>query len=156
MKEINELDEHMISDVCDIVRKHNISLEKKMAYVVANMCNVSVEDMMSESKNQTYLHARWLFWYALRYMTNDSYLKIAKNISFNGHVFAIGTVCNSIKKMSNLISQGTIWTKRWVLLKSIIKEYMAHSPSQMSELFNNNITITITHPKGVNIELKEI
>lgn len=117
---------------------------------VSNLCNVSVDDLMS-SRDRTYIaQARWLLWYSYRYMTHESYTMIAKR--FHG-VFHQRTVAFGIVKMSRLIEADETWRKRWKVIRHIIR---TSCPQEEDE----NVTIVVQVPKGmsgeVKLEVKEV
>lgn len=147
------LERELMQEICAIIRKYNISIKNKLECLVAELCNVDVEDMMTDTKNMQNVQSRWLYWYALRYMTKESYKAISRNTSYE-RKFTIQCVCLSISKMSNMISANTIWTKRWTILKQIIK---CSLDCTTQELWNENkdITIKLTTPKGVKVEINE-
>lgn len=153
-------EQELIQEVCNLLHEYNVSTRDNFSHIVSELCKVDEKEMMTDRKNQYNIQARWLYWYALRYMTNESYSSISNSTKYDRH-FTVACVCYSIKKMSDLISANTIWTKRWTILKRIIKESADANTFEKAfdkELSSNNqkeITIKITHPKGVKIELKE-
>lgn len=150
IKTAAKMEEDTISEICRIVRDYRRLTDEHLQRIVADLCGVSVEGMMGDIRHLHNSQARWLYWYAYRYMTNDSYESIAKNNEYRK--FTHPCVCQSISKMSDFISASTIWTKRWTVLKHIIKGILAKQPKQQ-QLFGDDITIKVTAPKGVNVEL---
>lgn len=151
-EDVEIIEDSTIGEACRLLSKYNKDIEKYIAELVAAICNVSKDEMLQDtgdSKNRT---ARWLYWYAIRYMTNDTYVDIAKR-STNGKVFTGSCVALSNIKMADLISQGGIWSQRWSYIKRIIK-MIVENRGMTGELFSHPVTVKIIHPQGVNIELK--
>ena len=122
-----------------------------VATLVSSLCDVDKQEMLNEPRVATLVYARWFYWYVIKQlygMTNES---ISKQ-SFSNRRFNISCVTQGILKMSMLIQSNTIWTKRWSIMKRVI---MDANKVEQPELFAQNITVKITHPKGVNIEIKE-
>ena len=70
-----------------------------------------------------------------------------------GHRFTPNGIGQCVNKMSQLISSEPMWTKRWTIIKRIIKIRDAVTEKKSEG------TITITLPKElkdiINIEIKE-
>ena len=105
--------------------------------------------MFSNCNDLDVAQARWLFWYAYRYMTNETYEKISKlSESMYKRKFTKTCVASSVNKMYSLIEQQPIWRKRWTIVKRIIK-------LQNEMVFEPQIPITITIPKNVELTIKK-
>lgn len=138
-----------ITKACEYLRGYEQEIGEHLARFVASLCDISVEEMLSDRKNNYFSQARWLYWYALRYMTDDTYEKIAIRTIYNGKKFTLRAVAKGIEKMGEMIDNDGIWRKRWVILKRIIKMHNSNDS-------DNTITILITKPSGVkvNVEFK--
>lgn len=147
-----QLEQETLERLCGIIREYNFNIKNQLEVIVANLCNVDVKEMMEDTKHLYNSQARWLYWYAYRYLTNEPYSSIINSTRY-GRDFTVGCVCNSLNKMSTLINSNTIWTKRWTILKGMIKEYILQKCDN-NNLTASDITIKVTTPKGVNIELK--
>lgn len=146
------IENETIDELCNIIKRYNRLGEEQLQRIVADFCGVSIEDMMGDVRHLQNSQARWLYWYAYRYMTNDSYVAIAER---NAHrKFTPQCVCSSISKMTDFISANTIWTKRWTVIKHIIKGILSNRPKQ-KEFICEDITIKVTAPRGVNVEVKQ-
>ena len=141
--------EHLENDnvekACEYLRRYEGDIEDYVAEIVASLCNADT--------SVAYLaQARWLYWYALRYMTNETYDKIANRTARKSdYRFTPNGIGQSINKMSAMIVNEPIWTKRWIILKRIIKlrDTVIKEKSEME-----TVTMKIIAPKGVKVELK--
>lgn len=140
----NELETFHIEEACKHLKLHEEKIQDYLADCVAALCDVKKEEMFSQSDVIFFAHARWLYWYAYRYMTNESYDKIAKQDFHGGHSFTSRTIQNGANKMFMMIERDPIWKKRWSIVKRIIK--LRNSDTDVK----NRIVIQI--PK----EIKEI
>jgi chromosomal replication initiation ATPase DnaA len=94
-----------------------------IADCVAALCDVSKKVMLSNTQVLHNVRARYLYWYACRYMTNESYEKISMMSQQNdGYKHTASAISSGIKKMSSMIEDEPLWNKRWLAIKSVIKE----------------------------------
>ena len=135
--------------VCDTLLNYEGRVRNYLADFVASLCNVEKEKMFSENNSLDVAQARWLFWYAYRYMTGETYEKIGR-LSYDtyGKTFTKVGVASSVNKMSVMIEQQPIWKKRWTIVKRIIRI----TNSLIDENAEEPIKIII--PKNANVELK--
>lgn len=146
------LENDNIEKACEYLRRYEGDIEDYVAEIVASLCNVDVDKMLSDTSVAYLAQARWLYWYALRYMTNETYDKIAeRTMSKTSYRFTPNGIGQSINKMSAMIVNEPIWTKRWIILKRIIKlrDTVVKEKSEME-----TVTMKIIAPKGVKLELK--
>lgn len=149
IEKANELEDKMLSTICETIRKYNELSAKHLAQITADLCGVDCEDLLHDTSHRTNSEARYLYWFAYRYLTEESYSSIAKKPWQRR--FTEQCVGAAILRMANMISANTIWTKRWVILKHVIKGILEHKPKQ-SELFDDEVTIRIISPKNVHIQ----
>ena len=135
--------------VCDTLLNYEGRVRNYLADFVASLCNVEKEKMFSENNSLDVAQARWLFWYAYRYMTGETYEKIGR-LSYDtyGKTFTKVGVASSVNKMSVMIEQQPVWKKRWTIVKRIIRI----TNSLIDE--NTEEPIKIIIPKNANVELK--
>lgn len=146
------LETENIEKACDLLRQHESRIEDFMADIVASLCNVDCDAMLTNSSVAYLAQARWLYWYAIRYMTNETYDKIAmRTTAKSGCKFTPNGIGQSINKMALLVAQEPIWVKRWTIIKHIIKlrDTVVKEKSEME-----TVTMKIIAPKGVKVELK--
>lgn len=135
--------------VCDMLRGYESNIRIRLAEFVASVCDVEKEKMFSEDNHLDVAQARWLFWYAYRYMTNETYEKIGRlSKDVYGKAFTKMGVASSVNKMYTLIEQQPIWRKRWTIVKRIIK-------MQNELICEPPVPITITVPKNVELTIKK-
>lgn len=148
-QELEENERITMQCVCDTLLNYEGKIRTYLADFVASLCNVDRDRMFSESNSLDVAQARWLFWYAYRYMTNETYEKIGKlSGELYGKTFTKVGVASSVNKMYTLIEQQPIWRKRWTIIKRIIK-------LQNEMVFEPQVPITITVPKNVELTIKK-
>lgn len=148
--DMTKIERSTIDAACGLLRQYNIELRRYLVVLVAGLCDVSADDMMTNTKNITIVQARWLYWYAYRYMTNESYDSIARRNSWRR--FAPSCIAAACSKMAMMISNGTIWTKRWAYLKKIIR--IMTDAEKQGELFKDSVMVKVIAPKGIQVEIK--
>lgn len=146
-KSWNEIDNSVIENVCKILDKYNYDLLNNLIQYVAALCNLDPVDMLSISDKIYVSQSRWLLWYAYRYMTHESYEKIAERTCMEGHVFNTRSVAAGIEKMAHIIETEEIWQKRWAIIKKIIKLWRNAKVEEENE-------ITVTVPKDWKVKVK--
>lgn len=109
-----------------------------LAEYVAAICNISVTDLTSKEKASHIVHARWLFWYAYRYMTHESYPKMSKTVTDGSSFFTASALQLGVCRMSTMVANEPTWGKRWKAIKHFIK-----LRSQGEEKLDNTITINV-------------
>ena len=145
---LEENERKTIEYICGALNTYGFSVRLYLADFIASLCNVEKEKMFSTCNNLDVAQARWLFWYAYRYMTNETYEKIGKlSGELYGKTFTKVGVAASVNKMYELIEQQPIWRKRWLIVKRIIK----FSNSLIEEDEKQPIRIVV--PKNANVEL---
>lgn len=143
-----------IEDILSAVRQHDIDIMAYLADTVASLCNIERKDMLKGCGEAHLAQPRWLFWYAYRYMTGETLEKIADMTEkCGGHRFTTNGIGQCVNKMSKMISSEPMWTKRWTIIKRIIKLRDAGINKK------SDSTITINVPKElkdvINIEIRE-
>ena len=135
-----------ITDVVEILRNHDVNVQEYIADFVASLCGVYKDDMMRRTDKIHISHARWLFWFAYRYMTNEPYAKIAEITERYGRKFTEQGISNSVNKMSMMITSQPTWTKKWLTIKRIIK--------QKEKDEHNDLVVTIYVPREIKNEIR--
>ena len=153
-KPLLALEDETVNGVCELLRNHEFRIQDYLAEFISAMCDVSMQEMFSNSSSTRKLQPRWLFWYAYRYMTNETYDKIGEvTRRYSNHRFTTNSIGQCINKMAATIESEPIWKKRWTIIKRIIKLRDADVKK------SSDSTITITVPKElkdiINIEIKE-
>lgn len=122
------------------------SIQEYLVDVVAALCGIEKEKMLTDGNVLKSAHARWLYWYAYRYLSNESYDKIA-DITYGicGKRFTKQAIGHCISRMSIMVEEEPLWKKRWTIIKRIIKLRDVDNDKKVDN------TITINIPK----ELRE-
>lgn len=144
----DSIDENVLEQINTLLQNYQYDLLNNITNYVASLCNIDPYDMLSVSDKVYISQSRWLLWYSWRYMTHESYEKIAEHTCIEGHVFNTRSVAAGIEKMAKIIEQEKIWEKRWSILKHIIKLWKSNNDMQ------ENKTITINIPKDMDIKVK--
>ena len=147
----NTLDNADIDEICSLLRLHEHRIQDYLVDCVAATCGVDKSDMMTNVSDINTIHSRWLFWYAYRYMTKESFVRISEITQRYGRKFTEQSISNSVNKMGNMIANETIWTKRWVIIKRIIKLRDKVAKNDLQDV----IKVVVHHPKNVEVKLKE-
>jgi hypothetical protein len=146
---LNENERNAIVGICKILADYEGNICDHIADFVSSLCCITKERMFSDSKSIDVAQARGLFFYAYRYMTANTYDKIGRITGETyGKRFTPEGVKSSIVKMSELIESNPIWSKRWSILKIIIK-------SQKVGIDELSVPITIKVPKNVTATIKK-
>ena len=147
-----------VRDVEIAMHRAGYNAECILAESVASLCDVALSDMMSFTDTSDVAMARWLYWYASRYMTHDTYDRIARRMTLDGCTFTARAVGTGINKMSMLIERDVMWQSRWTMVRDIIRTYRA-SAKEQAERTSDTDTFTITVPavlaRRVKIKIKE-
>lgn len=144
-----ENEDNAILGICKILANYECNICEHIADLVSYSCNVKKERMFSDDRSWDSAQARGLFFYAYKYITNNTYDQISRMTNdVYGRKFTRECIRTSVIKMSELIEKQTIWNKRWSMLKAIIK-------SQMEYTKEPQVEITIKVPKNVIATIKQ-
>lgn len=140
-----------IEEVCKHLQGYTKDIRNALADLVASLCDISKEDLLKDTKHLASKHARWLYWYAYRQMTGESYETMSQR-SKQYRRFAQTSIGWGVANMSMMIAEGTIWTKRYTMLRKVIQ---AANRCEESEHLMKNVTVKVIAPKGINVEIKQ-
>ena len=143
------LDAENLEKACEYLRRIESDVEDFLAEIVASICNIDVNEMFKNTSVAYIAQPRWLYWYAIRYATGETYEKIAARTQERGFAFSPNGIGQSINKMAKMIDSNPLWTKRWVMLKHIIK--MRDTTNLSTQ---ETVTFKVIAPKGYRLELK--
>lgn len=119
------------------------SYATQLVELVSDVCGVGVDEMFAEEKRIHCVHARWMYWYALRYMTGESYEVISRPLYFCTHKYTKACVASGVRNIGAMMAREPLWHKRWTTLKQAIRETISDV-----EIVEDN-TIVISVPKGM-------
>ena len=145
-----ETESSLIDQVCGLLRGHEGIIVNYMADLVAATCGVDKEMMLNDCDKIYMAQARWLYWYVIRYMTNDTYEKIAERTALLGHSYASSSIGLCINKMSQLIETNPLWQHRWGVVKSIARVWMDSKNSSSQR--RQEIKITVHSPRDYDLK----
>lgn len=148
-KELDSMDK-----ILQALRSREINVLDYLADISSAICNVTKEDMFGSKDKSVISQTRWFFWYSYRYMTGESYERIAsltKDYSGTDKDFTRSAIGMGIRRMSELITNDPLWNKRWIIIKRIIKL------RDNEEIAEGVITINIPRKlrEHVKIEIKD-
>lgn len=146
------LENKNVEKACEYLRKHESDIEDYIAEIVAALCDVDIREMLSNTCVAYVTQARWLYWYAIRYMTNETYERIAlRTQAKSGCVFTPNGIGQAINKMALLVNQEPLWIKRWTIIKHIIK---LRDANMKNAVLRETVTMRVIAPKGIKVEIK--
>ena len=149
MQNIEDIESDNIKSALKLLSEYNGELKMYLANITASLCDIDVSCLFGDTHKIDYNKARWLYWYALRYMTGESFESIG--LRNPQRQFSDTCVSQSVTKMSMMIADDEIWAKRWSILRRIIK-MMVKVEEHEKELFPRKIKVKVTVPKGVEVE----
>lgn len=134
------------------LKKSNVDIKDYLAEIVANLCDINTEDIMIKSMASHIVKPRWLYWFAYRYVTRESYVQMAYSLNINGKKFTPSGIMYGVGCMSTLIDTEPLWNRRWTNIKRIIK-----LKEQNDKQIDNTIVIQVPKDlKGkINITIKD-
>lgn len=110
-----------MTDLKDVLRKHSYDIPNILLTYIASICDVEEEELLGLSHTAHISQARWLYWMALRYLSGDTYEKIAEQTKSCAHHFTGRAVGKGIMNIDNLIRTTPMWAYRWRMVSSAIQ-----------------------------------
>lgn len=153
-QDLKDIDQQTVDVVCDILRQYSTKTSVYLANMVASVCDVDVDEMLTDTKHLQNSHARWFFWFAYRYMTNENYDSIARKTGTK-RTFTVGSIGYCISKMSMMVESEPIWVKRWTIIKRVIKAILDNGGDNIGAR-QETLTFKVQPPKGIDVKLQVI
>lgn len=150
--DVNAIADKTIVEACRLLEGYEGDLRRYLAEITAAVCGVEIENLLTDTKRIESSQSRWLYWYAYRYMTNESYESMSNKTRATRY-FVPSCVAHSIAKMTMLINEEGIWMKRWTFLRRVIRIILDKDGEE--ELFQRTIKLRVQTPKGINVELEK-
>lgn len=151
--EIDALEHDNIDRICELLKGHEKSIRSYLADFVANLCDVSVERMLSETSIAYLSQSRAFFWYSLRYMHNETYTELSIHTQeISGVFFTPNGIGQSVNKIASLIDKEPVWQKRWTVIRRLIKLY--HESTGASRGSGESIKLVVRKPHDVSINVE--
>lgn len=140
-KEYQQFDSDL-KEVCKTLHKGGTIAVEYLVNCVASICGVEPHEMMTTRYKAACCHARWLFYYAYRFMTNEPYSVINRLVARKyGTTYIDQTVAQSVYQFGMLMGEDDTWKRRWLYIKNIIKGHELAQPQ------DDEKRIVITVPK---------
>jgi hypothetical protein len=153
-QDLKDIDQQTVDVVCDLLRQYSTKTSMYLANMVASVCDVDVDEMLTDTKHLQNSHARWFFWFAYRYMTNENYDSIARKTGTK-RKFTVGSIGYCISKMSMMVESEPIWVKRWTIIKRVIKAILDNGGDNIGAR-QETLTFKVQPPKGIDVKLQVI
>lgn len=120
-REWGEEQENHLSRIREALRNYDISPAIFLANAAAGICGVDL-DVLRNSKFGIggASHARWLFLYSYRMMTNDTYAEMVKVVGDMGMSFSLDGIRKAVDLMGQLIRTEVKWKRRWIEMQKVI------------------------------------
>lgn len=154
--ELNEISQETVEEACKLLSSSNASKRKYLLDFVASICDVDPNDMFSPIKKLDFVHARWLYWYAYQYLTNETCSHISRMESDKREFTASG-VNTAISRMSMMIANQAKWKNKWLVVKRIIGIMNEECGTEMKLFSEQNetktVTVTIVKPRDVEVKV---
>ena len=138
----------VLSKIIELLKNYNGSNIQLLANTVAAVCDVNIDEMLSDDGKIHNTHARYLYWYAIRYLTHDSNTVIAKT-SIPNKTYASDSVRKGISYIIKLIDIQPQWAKRWRAVKRVVSVIKNETIEK-----KNKIIISVTD--GIEVEIKKL
>lgn len=126
-------------------------LYKSVAHLVADLCDVKEEDILSKSKVVPLPICRGMCWYATRVAFDATYVELAKLMGLMGCKYTSAGISFSVGQAVKLSIRSQHWSMVWNKVKSILPNDVVKK--------DKNIVIQIIIPKGskdnIKFEIKE-
>lgn len=120
-QEWKDLRNKSFREIEGVLRKYDYNSLTMLSSFVSSICDVETADLLTSSANIYISQCRALFWYAYRYMTQDSYERISNKTAIDGCRFSPDTVRKACEKMADLINVDPQWKGRWINVKRFIR-----------------------------------
>lgn len=161
-KEWMDLQRKSFKEIEAVLRKYDYNAQTMLATFCASICDVDYADLFVDSKESHKVHSRWLYMYALRYMTHEPYDKIARRMTIDGCKFTLDGVRKSTEKMGDMIENDLTWRNRWVVIKRMIKLWqnphdypLSDNADQLPQKYKLTLHVPKEMKDGVEVEIKE-
>lgn len=148
------IDNGKIEKICTILQGHENDIQEYLMICVASLCNVDVKQMMTSFGTVQFVYARWLYWYAYKYMTGATNKHISEVSAKYGRVWTKQCIGKGMNKMLYLIINDDVWAKRWDTIKRIIKLRSKDEVETITVPKDEKITIVVPRALKDLIDIK--
>ena len=145
-----QLDEQDIKDLCDTLRSHEKQIQGYLCEVIASVCDVDKDSLLTSTDNISIAHARWLFWYSLRYITKETYEKMAESINKEyGFSFRARSITSGVNKMATMIDRDDLWKDRWRIVRHVLGLRTPSKQQQINFMEDTKGKIVLAVPRAL-------
>lgn len=145
-------EDKVLEKVCAILNGYESRITVWLAELTAAICGVDAKAMLSRNGTHPVAQARWLYWYAYRYVFNATYAEIGRQATYySKRRHSAQNVASSIQKISLMIEQEPLWTHRWNVLKKILKTATKET-AKAKWKEDATVEVRIIAPANVKIE----
>lgn len=158
-KEWLDLRDKSFSEIEYVLRKYDFNAQDMLASFVASICGIDLAEMLSSSEKLHLAQSRWLYWYALRYMTHDTYERISERTMLGGCRFSPRAVGFGITKMGRMIDSEDVWKGRWMVIKRMIKlsqDPMSYYENDFSNPMPEKYKLMLRVPKSIKDKVEVV
>ena len=149
-------------EISTILSNMDYDMQTMIGSFVASICHVDYADLHSMNNKQEVTHARWLYWYALRWWSDESYERISERTMMDGRRFTSANIGIGITKMVKMTSVQGMWRDRFAVVKKFIRlkeDPMSYKVSDFCNPLPERYKLTLKMPKAlkdkVEIDVRE-
>ena len=155
----NDNEEEVISKIKSMLNDYTSINANALIVIVSALCNVSINEIKYGNKHK-HCHARWLLFYAYKYLEKTSFHTVAETFSKLGFNAEYCSVRKSIIQMDELIKSEKYWRDKCMFIQSIINHKKAKDNNNNDDLVirQNEKDIIVFIPKELKnkVKIKEL
>lgn len=126
-KDFLDLESKDFKQIESILRHYDYDNFDAIGCFVSSIMGVKRADMLSKDKSEDLIDARYLFWYAMNYMSKKSYKQIADFCTLDGTHFEYGTISKGVNSIRQKIEANPYICNKWLMIKKMI--YLKSNPN---------------------------
>lgn len=122
---------------------------------IASLFGVDKCDILSKDKSINLVHARSLWFNAMRFMLRKSYREIAVLISLEDVSWSEATIADAVRRIEDELKNNIDLQAKWDIIKKMI--YIGKHPNAYNNPFSapTGYKIKVFKPKNIEIEIVE-
>lgn len=122
---------------------------------IASLFGVDRCDMFSKDKSVTLVHARTLWFLAMRFMMHKSYREIAIMVSLEDVSWAEQSIIEAVRRIQDELKVNMDLQYKWDIIKKMI--YLSFQPLSYDNPFSDTIgyKVRVFKPRNVEVEVVE-
>ena len=126
-KDFLDLESKDFKQIESILRHYDYDNFDAISCFISSIMGIKRADMLSKDKSEDLLDARYLFWYAMNYMSKKSYKQIADFCTLDGAHFEIGAISKGVNSIRQKIETNPYICNKWLMIKKMI--YLKNNPT---------------------------